>query len=155
MGRAVDFFGGPMFITLYTDASYKPLQKKAQIAWKGKCELGEISSAQVIDSHDVHHAEMMAILFGIADAMECFPALEGFFINSDNLACVQTFWTFKRYRCPKSARGAFREINLITQGRWIRAKHVKAHTKGQDIRSYMNKTVDKMTKRRINNGGTK
>jgi len=97
------------------------------------------------DPH-VARAEMAAILHGIEDALARYPNLTGFFINSDNLQCVHTFWTFLNKPAHKDLSDLYACILKIAGTRWIRAKHVKAHTGGKDIRSYMNRSVDQLTR---------
>jgi ribonuclease HI len=134
------------FITLYTDASFRREQSWARICFRGKCSEGVIQGSREITSHDVNHAEMAAILLAIQESAQKFPTLQGFFVNSDNKNCVQAFWTFKNYTCPGPALPVHQEIVKFLGARWIRAKHVKAHTGSQDIRSHMNRTVDRMTR---------
>jgi ribonuclease HI len=138
-----------MFITLYTDASFSPSRRRARIAWRGKCHAGVIEGAVEIDSHDINHAEMSAIKHAIVAAIERYPDLDGFFVNADNLSCVKAFWTFSKNKCPRPAVEVFSEINTLIGDRWIRAKHVKAHTGRKDIRSYMNRSVDTMTRKGV------
>ena len=134
------------FITIYTDASFRREKQEAIIAWRGRCDGGTIEGSKKIKSHDVNHAEMSAILWGIVDALERFKNIQGFFINSDNLGCVKAFWTFGDHQCPAPAKQVFDEIFLVIGERWVRTKHVKAHTGRKDVRSYMNRRVDKMTR---------
>lgn len=135
-----------MFITIYTDASFHLREKKGIVAWIGKCSAGTIEGSVKIDTPDVNHAEMSAILFSIKDALKKFPDLEGFFINSDNMGCVRSFWTFARYDPPYPTRKVFVKIQLALGDRWIRTKHVKAHTEKKDVRSYLNRRVDQLTR---------
>jgi len=135
------------FITLYTDASVKRAIRRAQVAWRGKCSFGMIEGVQLLRYSDhVAKAEMKAILCGVHDAIWHFPQVTGFFINSDNLQCVQTFWTFRNKPPHKDLKPIYDKILEIADGRWIRAKHVKAHTGGKDVRSWMNRRVDKLTR---------
>lgn len=134
------------FITLYTDASFNHKESRAKIAFKGKCAWGSIDGSLEIRSHDIHHAEMAAILLGVKTADERFPNLIGFFVNSDNISCVKSFWSFGNFKTPGPATTVKEEILKIVGSRWIRTKHVKAHTRGRDIRSHMNRTVDRMTR---------
>ncbi len=133
------------FITLYTDASLKG--DRATIAFRGKCSKGSISGSEEVDSHDIHHAEMLAIAYAIHESIEKWPELDGVFVNSDNLNCVRAFWTFANYPCPHQAVKVKEWIHVMLDDRWIRTKHVKAHTGRRDVRSYMNRQVDLMTKR--------
>jgi ribonuclease HI len=134
------------FVTLYTDASMLPCLTRATVAWRGKTALGSCQGSLVIESTDIHHAEMAAILHAVRDAVGRWPSLAGVFVNSDNLACVQAFWTFRDGKPPRPAKEVFLEVREALGDRWIRAKHVKAHTGGDDTRSYMNRTVDRMAR---------
>ena len=132
------------FITIYTDASLK--NGMTQVAWRGKCSEGYIKGTYLVESPDIHHAEMLAIKMGIQDALNSFPRLQGFFVNCDNLGCVRAFWDFggRKHGCPGPALELFHEIkSIVGKDRWIRTKHVKAHTGGSDVRSYMNALVDR------------
>ncbi len=134
------------FITLYTDASFHLQIKSGKIAWRGKCSEGSVDGTLNISCSDVTEAEMAAIRHGIEAAIAKFPNLAGFFVNSDNLSCVRAFWTFGNFKVPRTAIEEHQKIVKLLNGRWIRTKHVKAHTGRSDIRSYMNRTVDRMTK---------
>lgn len=135
------------FITLYTDASVRPKIKRTQIAWRGKCAFGSVQGFKTL-TYDrcVARAEMKAILHAIEDSLTKYPSLTGLFINSDNLTCVQSFWTFRNKPIHKDLIEVHTEILRCAGPRWIRAKHVKAHTGGNDIRSYMNRVVDHLTR---------
>lgn len=137
------------FITLYTDASYDHRTKQAVIAWKGRCDQGPLSGCfTVYDCPDVQCAEMKAIAEGIKMALLVYPDLKGFFINSDNKYCVELFWEFTNSRPNEKITLYLEEVlSALGTGRWIRTKHVKAHTSGDDIRSHMNRSVDKMTRK--------
>lgn len=138
------------FITLYTDASLNVGYGWAKVAYRGKCKAGEVYGTEEITSTDIHEAEMMAMLIGIQKAHVKFPDLIGFFVNSDNLNCVQSFWNFGKYanyKTPKICLPIKEEILKIVGDRWIRTKHVKAHTRGKDVRSHMNRTVDRMARK--------
>ena len=132
------------FITLYTDASLK--NGSSVLAWRGKCSEGSIDGHITTPADNIQWAEMMAIKLAIKDAMEKFPNVSGLFVNSDNLTCAQSFWTFRNAKIPGCIAELHKEIYEMIGEKWIRAKHVKAHTGKKDIRSYMNRTVDKMTK---------
>lgn len=135
------------FITLYTDASVKPLVEQTKVAWRGKSTYGPIQGAKVL-TYDkrVARAEMFAIFYAVKESLEKFPRLSGLFINSDNLQCVHSFWTFRSVKIHKDILDVRREVLRLAGPRWIRTKHVKAHTGNKDIRSYMNRTVDHLTR---------
>ncbi len=135
------------FITIYTDASVRPQIQRTQAAWRGRCAFGKIEGTQVL-KHDGHvaRAEMKAMLCGVHDAIFWYPEVTGFFINSDNLQCVETFWTFRNKPVQRELKDIYEMIIRLADGRWIRTKHVKAHTGGRDIRSYMNRHVDRLTR---------
>lgn len=135
------------FITLYTDASVKPLIEQTKVAWRGKCTFGSTQGSKIL-TYDkrVARAEMFAILYAAKESLEKFPMLSGLFINSDNLQCVHSFWTFRSVKIHADIADVQKEILRLAGPRWIRVKHVKAHTGGKDIRSYMNKTVDHLTR---------
>src|SRR3989344_8908378 len=85
------------FITIYTDASVRPKIKRTQVAWRGKCSYGSIQGFEILQYDScVARAEMHAILYAVEDAIMKYPSLTGLFINSDNLDCVQSLWTFRK-----------------------------------------------------------
>ena len=145
------------FITLYTDAGYDRLEKRARLAWRGKCSEGPIyGSLTVFGVENVQEAEAMAIKHGVKHCLEIFPKLEGFFINSDNLQCVHALWPPEIRPGGKVAQDRpvyhliekhFQEMRSLLGNRWTRAKHVKAHTGRDDTRSFMNRSVDRMTRK--------
>jgi hypothetical protein len=144
------------FITIYTDASVKNHIMRTQVAWRGKCQWGMIEGVQAL-RHDGHvaRAEMRAILCGVHDAIFHYPEVTGLFINSDNLQCVQTFWSFLNRPPHHEVKRTYEKILEIADGRWIRAKHVKAHTGGKDVRSWMNRRVDKLTRSDYEENGSR
>jgi hypothetical protein len=141
---------GDFFITLYTDASVRPLEKVVQVAWRGKCAEGDVEGFVNREFSDcVMNAEMWAIFYGIQDALIHYPNLQGFFVNSDNLDCVRMFWDFRKPKIHNRVREPYDKIKEKLAGRWIRCKHVKAHTGGNDVRSWMNRRVDNLTRKRM------
>ena len=110
--------------------------------------MGPLEGSHEITATDVHVAEMQAILHAVRAANEKYPNLIGFFINSDNKHCCEAFWDFRKGNIFHIIVPIKEEVLKIVGTRWIRAKHVKAHTKGQDTRSYMNRQVDRMTRTR-------
>ena len=99
-----------------------------------------------LNDERVARAEMQAIFHAIEDGLKRYPMLGGLFINSDNLQCVESFWTFRNKPIHHDIRDVYETILNLAGGRWIRAKHVKAHTGGDDIRSYMNREADRLTR---------
>ena len=137
------------FITLYTDASFQDKTGIAKIAFRGTCRLGNIENVKEISAIHSTEAEMLAILWAIEEANLKFPNLLGFFVNSDNLHCVQSFWSFRPIKVNKECRPHLKKILKIVGQRWLRTKHVKAHVQVRDTRSFLNNYVDLMTKGRI------
>lgn len=134
------------FITIYSDASYYNITKEAKLGYSGKCCHGIIEkSISISDVGNIQVAEMLAIEAAVMEALEKFPQLTGFFINSDNLCCVHELWSFKETK-PSSITPIKDRILEKIGNRWIRAKHVKAHTGKGDVRSYMNRKADKLTR---------
>lgn len=136
------------FITIYTDAGFHHERQLAKIAFRARCNLGWVEGAKEIRCRDIHFAEMSAIEFACEEIIKKYPHVVGFFINSDNLNCVRAFWTFGNFKCPSTAVTPYKRILELAGNRWIRTKHVKAHTGQKDVRSHMNRTVDRMTKMR-------
>lgn len=135
------------FITLYTDASVRPLENKAQVAWRGKCSEGTIlGNKEIRFTKDTARAEIKAIREAIAFSLAKFPSLEGFFINCDNMEVCRYFWSFVNKKTRYELEDVKTEIEGLLRGRWLRIKHVKAHTGRGDVRSYMNRQVDKATR---------
>lgn len=138
------------FITLYTDASVRPKEFKTQVAWSGRCAQGTINGKKEVSyTNDTGLAELIAIREAIKYSVVKFPELEGIFINADNIEAVSCFWTFKNKKPRLELTEVIMSINALLAGRWIRAKHVKAHTGKDDVRSYMNRLVDKKTREKI------
>jgi ribonuclease HI len=138
------------FITIYTDASVRPKDQTAQVAWLGKCSEGTMRGFTEVPYHKSStRVEMLAIYYAIKDALGRWPHLEGFFINSDNMGCVTAFWTFNKNRkIPETFKDIHQDVAMLVGPKWIRTKHVKAHTNRNDVRSHMNREVDRLTRRK-------
>lgn len=137
------------FVTLYTDASYNHQAKVATVAYKARSVYGWLhGNLRQEQIPSICYAEMYAILFGIEEVNRQWhdKPLIGYFVNSDNLSVVQCFWSFRQYKVPRLCEELKPKIHLAAGDRWIRTKHVKAHTSGQDVRSWMNREVDRMTR---------
>lgn len=139
------------FITLYTDASVRPVEFKTQVAWSGRCAQGTITGKKEVPyTNDTGLAELIAMREAIKFSIVKYPDLEGVFVNADNIEAVSSFWTFRNKKPRLELFEVITSINALLAGRWIRTKHVKAHTGKKDVRSYMNRLVDKKTREKIN-----
>jgi len=143
-----------MFITIYTDASFDLKKKKGVAAWWGKCDQGTITGSVNIDSPDVNHAEMTAILLAIEDAIKNFPTIKSIVLKSDNYGCIKSFpQSFSQLlvsRPPSPAAKPYWKIATLLKEKEISivAKHVKAHTDKNDKQSIMNRKVDSLTRKK-------
>ncbi len=136
------------FVTLYTDASFNHTSKLAVVAYKARSKHGWLQGNKSLVVPSTCYAEMYAILHGIQQVNQTWPDAVGYFVNSDNQSVVQCFWTFRNYKVPHLCEELKPKIHQELGDRWIRTKHVKAHTKGTDVRSWMNREVDRMTRAR-------
>lgn len=137
------------FATIYTDASFCSQNGKARLAFIAKTCRGQLRKILDIECVNIHDAEMLAIKFAVEECVKEFPEIRGVYINCDNQGCVERFWTFREFRKNPLFDKTKNSVLETLEGRWIRTKHVKAHTKNTDIRSFMNRMVDKMTRRKF------
>ncbi len=136
---------GDFFATIYTDASFDVNTGRGAYAYYIKTSKGKAQAdGPASDLENSNHAEMLAIYKAVEDALNRWPDLKGLFVNTDSLACCHIIWPFyKGGRRNKGNTGeVYRSLVKLINGRWIRAKHVKAHTGGGDVRSYLNRKVD-------------
>lgn len=135
---------GDFFATIYTDASFDVNTGRGAYAYYIKTSKGRVQGdgpASNLDSSN--HAEMLAIYKAVEDALTRWPDLKGLFVNTDSLSCCHIIWPYHKGSRGKGATGeVYRNLVKLINGRWIRAKHVKAHTGGGDVRSYLNRKVD-------------
>lgn len=148
---AIDFIRSQKkndFITLYTDASYIQETKKATLGYKGRCCFGKLENSIRVDNvSDNNLAELLAIEAAIKDSVEKYPSIEGFFINTDSKTCQAIMMGQTEGHSEMKATKE-RIMNVVGK-RWIRTKWVKAHTGRKDIRSYMNREADSLTRIRV------
>ncbi len=135
---------GDTFATIYTDASFDDRSHRGAYAYYIKTSKGVIQDRGAASNLDnSNHAEMLAIYKAVEAVVNKWPDLNGVFVNTDSLACCEIFWPF---RPTVKGRGRTREVYealvRLLNGRWTRAKHVKGHTGGNDVRSYLNNKVD-------------
>lgn len=143
--------GNSFFATIYSDASFNHETGHAAYSFYIKCSKGKVEdSASVEGVQDVNHAEMFAIYKGVEAALHKWPELEGVFVNTDSLVCCHILWPFRNTKDDHKSRRAVDTASLITKilgDKWMRTKHVKAHTGGSDIRSKVNRLVDRKAKK--------
>lgn len=148
-----------MFVTIYSDASIgrKGAGKRARWAFYAKCELGVLEDCGHADRDglDVNAAEMYAICMAIWKCYCKWPSLEGFFVNTDSMHCCYVWWPHRKD--PRGDACIEMRDKLVAKlgGRWVRVKHVKGHRGGRDVRSYLNRRVDRMASQRCPKNGTK
>lgn len=142
-----------MLVTLYSDASYCHTTKAVGIAYWLKSEMGRFVGQGSGILPQVNHAEMAAVFMGISKALAIWDSTTAFCVNSDNLYVVNAL-NCKAFKAADSING--RKINEIFieiekmkkhSNLKIYAKHVKAHTGGVDTRSYINRQVDKLSRK--------
>jgi len=137
-----------LFATIYTDASYDEKLRIGTYGYYIKCNNGKLEgNGAVKDVHNTVHAEMIAIYKGIKAAIEKWPELPGVFVNTDNMDCCKLMWPWIKHKRMNNINGPPGKVKqLIKQAlgkRWDRYKHVKGHTGRDDIRSRVNKIVDR------------
>lgn len=136
----------PLFwVTLYCDASHSDRDgagwsiwlrsDKGRIIRSGKCP-PEIQDATL--------AEFYAAEMGVTIARDEMGA-EAVQINSDCQAVVNGLGSLYSWSRRKDIRKI--QNRILRAGVKLRTKHVKAHTGGQDVRSYLNRRCDQAAKR--------
>lgn len=136
------------FATIYTDASLK--KKKLYYGYYSKSSTINIKGSgksTEIFLRTIQQGELYAIYRSINDTILADPMLEGMFINTDSICCCRILWSFydssTAEKCSIIKNIKLRIMRLLGD-RWIRVKHVKAHSGNKDIRSYMNNKADKL-----------
>lgn len=130
------------WVTLYCDASYSPKDGGAWSIWL-RSEKGRIiDSGKCPESvRCPTSAELYAAKIGVQVAVREWGA-QGVQINTDCSAVVGALGSGYRWFGRKDLRVIQDEI--LRAGARLRTKHVKGHTKGADVRSYINRQVDKL-----------
>lgn len=131
-----------LWATLYTDASWCQDLGGAWAIWL-RSEKGRIvqSGKCPPEIFDPTLAEFYAVLMGVQIASKAWAA-QAVLINSDCMAVVQGLGSKYRWSSSKAVRRL--QDKILRTGPLLRTKHVKAHTRGQDIRSYLNRQVDRL-----------
>jgi ribonuclease HI len=140
----MSIYTGPQlfWVTLYCDASFSGQDGGAWGVWL-KSEKGRIQRRGRCPKwvRDALEAEFYAAEVGIRLAVEEWQA-QGVQVNSDCMAVVTGLGSGYRWSSRKSIRQV--QDRIFKLGARIRTKHVKAHTGGQDTRSYLNRQVDRL-----------
>lgn len=96
---------------------------------------------------------MAAETYAVYKAIEIATSnwrLDGMQVNTDCGAILKSFWPWS----PPLKNPVHRKIQKMAlraaaeNGIHIRTKHVKAHTRGDDVRSYLNSRVDELSKKK-------
>jgi len=134
-------------VTAYTDASFS--DRGGWAIWL-RSERGRIvrhgSCPETVT--DALLAELWAIKEALRIAVESWPETETVLINSDCLAATNALESrnyFKREEAAVLQEDilAFAFAKYLT----LRFKHVKGHTGSNDVRSYLNRRCDLMSRR--------
>lgn len=137
-------YTGPrlFWVTLYCDASFSGKDGGAWGVWL-RSEKGRIQKRGRCPKsvRDALEAEFYAAEMGVRIAVEEWQA-EAVQVNSDCMAVVTGLGSGYRWSGRKSIRQT--QDRIFKLGARLRTKHVKAHTGGQDTRSYLNRQVDKL-----------
>lgn len=144
-----------MFVTAYTDASFN--QHGGWAVWlrseRGRVIRQGVCPSQVTDSF---LAELWAIKQALEIAITEWPDTERVLINTDCLALVDALQPGAAYISREEAATIQEEIWAFAFAKYLtlHLKHVKAHTNGSDVRSYINRAVDQKSRkaRRIYEG---
>lgn len=130
-----------LWVTLYCDASYSGEHGGAWSIWLKSSEGRIIKSGKCpSDVRDAQAAEFYAAEMGVQIARREWSA-DGIQINTDCMAVVHGLGSGYRWSTRKDIRRA--QDRIFKLGGRLRLKHVKAHTSGQDTRSYLNRQVDR------------
>lgn len=150
--KAVD----KLLVTIYTDASFKKVNGKihASFAMYAKCKHGVLTKSLPINKtvDNPNEAEAYACYTAIKLCKCKWDDIKVAFINTDSLHTCIKMWPFK-YR--QKVKGSDRFNSIIKSMKEYckdnnietRFKHVKAHTGGNDTRSWLNDWCDRNAKK--------
>lgn len=138
-----------MWITLYTDASFKQLTTGYGL-WIKSSQQRIIKSGISRKPTCSTSAEMFAAWQGIKLVIKTHPHISGILLNSDNQYVVNSL-NFKNHSipCKNLLIESFRQeiFKLLKKYNFkIRTKHVKGHQKSTNTKFYLNNQVDKLSK---------
>ena len=145
-----------LLVTIYTDASFKKDHGKfhASFAMYAKCKHGILTKSLPISIQveNATEAEAYGCYIAIKLCKQKWNDMKIAFVNTDSQQTCIKMWPFK-YRQKVGGSDKFNSIiksmkeyckdNNIEH----RFKHVKAHTNGTDIRSWLNDWCDKNAKK--------
>jgi ribonuclease HI len=139
-----------MWVTLYTDASYK--NDKGRWAFWAKSDQGRMVVNGDCPDHikDSHAAEAYAIYKGLKAILDIHTGVVGVHINSDCLSLKNAFFPWgkaSKNMIVSSIQKETKEL-IKSYGIKIRFSHVKAHQLGTDVRTYLNNACDTMAGKR-------
>lgn len=135
-----------MWVTLYTDAAYSHDDGSAGWGIWARSELGRIvkhgKAPTWID--DVNAAEIYAIVTGVGLIVEAWPDVVGVQVNTDSSTALRAVAgkptngkTIER--CARMLEDLIEKYKIV-----LRGKHVRAHGRGKDVRTWLNNAVDRL-----------
>lgn len=138
-----------MWVTLYTDASYSHHDHAAGWGIWARSEFGRIvKNGKAPDwIRDGNAAEIYAVVAGLEQIVETWPGVSGVLVNSDSEAVLRAIagGTIRHGHLQQCAK-MMREISK-KHGIRLRAKYVRAHGRGKDVRTWLNNAVDRLASR--------
>lgn len=134
-----------MWITIYTDASYK--KGKASYAYWIKSNHGRIKRSGVIKggAKDITYAEMYAIYKAVKHAAKSWTEIEGVLLNCDNVAAGRSLWPWsKPFKHPELRTLQQKIVTFLSDRDYkIKFKHIKAHAGSKtNVRVWLNEWCD-------------
>jgi len=140
-----------MNVTVYTDASFA--ENGAGVAYWCRSDLGRLVGGKYVPAvlSSVQEAEALAVLYALRAVRASWPGCHRYIFNVDNSSVIGAL---RRAR-PLSTEMGRKIVSTCHMylGRQIfSVKHVKAHTGGHDVRSYLNEQCDRLSKAHRRNG---
>jgi len=132
-------------VTIYTDASWN--EQSTGVAYWCRSDLGRLVGSKGIATGiaNVQEAEALAVLFALRAVKASWPGFHFYIINVDNSSVIGAL----RQARPLSTdmgRKIISTCRMYLGHQKCSVKHVKAHTKGTDVRSYLNDQCDRLSK---------
>lgn len=145
MPESPNQYGG-FWVTVYTDASFKPETKWAAWAAWLKCSKGRHKEAFICppEIRSSFQAEYYSIFMGIRLAVEKFEP-EGVLVVNDCEQAIRSVWP---WNTPSDQIKIWRKQidEFRNKGLEIRTKMVKGHQGGRTIQSWLNEWCDRASK---------
>lgn len=144
-----------VWVTAYTDASFVR-DRGGWSVWL-RSERGRIVRSGECPGHicDSMCAELWAVIQAVEISIsEWKDSVKGIQLNMDCISLCDRFWPWSRSFARHDLEALRMQVveTIKKADIRVRTKHVKGHSNGDGIRTYLNQQVDRMSRRKAKSG---